>query len=130
MSPSFKPGDLVLSKQEILNQFDVAIARLQKSPGNFRFTKELQIVKFMVGRTSAEKFPYYWMEIKKIFDAVTTLNETRREAAEHPKMAPLAKFAELELQRTIITVPVPKPQLNTELDFIKQAQRVREKILG
>lgn len=127
MNPSYKPGHLVLTKQEIMQQFDIAIQRLQKSPGNFRFVKEMQLIKFLISRTGADKFPYYWMEINKIFQAVTTLNDLRQDAMENPKITPLAKLAEVQLQQAIVTIP-PQQKVHSEFDAIKELQKVRARL--
>lgn len=103
----YEPDELVLSKKEILAQFDIAIERLSKNRmGNIKFIAELKAVKAMVSWTSEQKFPYYWLEIMKIIDAVRSLNELRKGSMQNKKIGPLVALAEQQLQNAISTVPV------------------------
>ena len=121
INQSYNPSRLVLSKAEILAEFDRAIMRVSKSPGNLRFSTELKLVKRIVSWTSEEKFPYYWQEIKKIFDAVTTLNDLRLDSQSNPKIKPLVEIARENLQRAIVTVP----KVNSEYDAMKVLARAK-----
>ena len=122
-SPSYNPERLVLSKREILDHFDRAIERLKKSPNNWRFTKELQLVKFLVSKTPEQNFPYYWMEINKIFDAVRTENQLRLDGQQNPKILPLAEIAKRKVSETILTVPAIH-----EFDAIKMISEVKKSL--
>lgn len=111
---AYEPDTLRLSKKEILAQFDIAIARLGKNlRGNWKFIGELKGIKALIALTPEANFPYYWLEIMKIFDSIRTLNELRGT----PQMKMLADIQETKVAEVISTPTEPKKRL--VVDFTK-----------
>ena len=114
---AYEPDQLRLSKREIIEQFNIAERRLAKDKlHNLKFIGELKAIKALIAWTSEEKFPYYWLEIMRIFDAIRTLNELRGT----PNTKQLADIQEQKVAEAIITIPGEKKGLL--VDFTKSLQ--------